>query len=296
MTTGFYGTAAALWKALRPADWVKNVFVAAPLFFSGQATVEAKVWMTGLVVLAFCAMSSAVYLFNDIADREHDRLHPRKRHRPIASGTLTVSVAVASTVVLACLALVLVSFSHQVLMLIAGYSVMNVAYSLWLKHIVIVDVFCIAIGFVLRVFGGGLAIDVRPSSWLVLATFLLSLFLALAKRRHELLTMSNKADGHRPVLEEYSIKLVDELISVVTPVTLLTYILYTLDGATVRQFHSSHLYLTTPFVTFGIFRYLYLVHTRALGGSPTELVIKDVPLVMAIIGWIGAFVLIVYAS
>lgn len=293
---GLFGTAVGLWKAMRPTDWVKNVFVAAPLFFSGQATIGAKVWMTGLVVLAFCAMSSAVYLFNDIIDRENDRLHPRKQHRPIASGLLSVGAAALSTVVLACLALISISFSPSVLLLVAGYGLMNVAYSLWLKHIVIVDVFCIAIGFVLRVFGGGLAIDVPPSSWLVLATFLLSLFLALAKRRHELLTMSEKADCHRPVLEQYSIKLVDELISVVTPVTLLTYILYTLDHATMERFRSDHLYLSTPFVTFGIFRYLYLVHARDLGGSPTELVIKDIPLAMAVLGWIGAFVLIVYIS
>lgn len=290
------GTVSVIWEAIRPADWVKNVFVAAPLFFSGQATVESKLWLTGLVVLAFCAMSSAVYLLNDLADREHDRLHPRKRRRAIASGALSVRAAVITTAALVVLALLLVLFSYQVLLLIAGYGLMNVAYSLWLKHVVIVDVFCIGIGFVLRVFAGGLAIDVPPSSWLVLATFLLSLFLALAKRRHELLTMSDRADGHRPVLEQYSIKLVDELISVVTPVTLLTYILYTLDHATMERFHSDHLYLSTPFVTFGIFRYLYLVHARDLGGSPTDLVVKDVPLVAAILGWIGSFVLIVYVS
>lgn len=289
-------TGVALWKAMRPVDWVKNIFVAAPLFFSGQATVEEKVLVTGVVVLAFCSMSSAIYLFNDIADREHDRLHPRKRHRPVASGVLGVRAAAVSTVVLACVALMLVSFSPFVLLLIAGYGLMNVAYSLWLKHVVIVDVFCIGIGFVLRIFGGGLAIDVPPSSWLVLATFLLSLFLALAKRRHELLSMSEKADGHRPVLEQYSIKLVDELISVVTPVTLLTYILYTLDVKTVEQFQSTHLYLSTVFVTFGIFRYLYLVHAKALGGSPTEIVVKDMPLIASILGWIGAFILIVYSS
>lgn len=293
---GSYGTAAALMKAMRPADWIKNVFVAAPLFFSGQATVEAKVWITGLVVLAFCAMSSAVYLLNDIIDREHDRRHARKQHRPIASGALSVGTAVVSMVALASLALAGVSFSSHVLLLVAGYGVMNVAYSLWLKHIVIVDVFCIGIGFVLRVFAGGLAIDVPPSSWLVLATFLLSLFLALAKRRHELLTMSGQAEHHRPVLEQYSINLVDELISVVTPVTLLTYILYTLDRGTMERFASDHLYLSTPFVTFGIFRYLYLMHVRDMGGSPTDLVFKDIPLILAILGWIGSFIVIVYAS
>ena len=255
-----------------------------------------KVLLTGLVVLAFCGMSSAVYLFNDINDREHDRLHPKKRLRPIASGELSASLAAAAAFALTVIAVGLASFSWAVVAMLVGYGLLNVAYSLWVKHIVIVDVFSISLGFVLRVFAGGLAIGVSPSSWLVLATFLLSLFLALAKRRHELFFMRTDANTHRPVLEEYSIKFVDELISVVTPVTLLTYILYTLDSTTVTRFHSEHLYLTSLFVAFGIFRYLYLIHQKDLGGSPTELLVKDIPLLSAIIGWVGAFVLIVYLS
>lgn len=285
-----------LLRAMRPADWIKNSFVAAPLFFSGQMMILEKVFLTSLVIVAFCAISSAVYLFNDINDRELDQLHPRKRFRPIASGELGVVFATATIFGLVVVAVLLVSFSWSVAGVVLGYGVINIAYSLWVKHIVIVDVFSIGLGFVLRVFSGGLAIGVPPSSWLVLATFLLSLFLALAKRRHELLLMMADTNIHRPVLEQYSIKLVDELISVVTPVTLLTYILYTLDAATIARFHSAHLYLTSLFVVFGIFRYLYLVHQKDLGGSPTELVVKDLPLLAAVAGWIVAFFGIVYFS
>ncbi len=286
----------SLFVALRPADWIKNVFVGAPLFFSGQATDFEKVSLTGIVALAFCAMSSAVYLLNDICDRKRDRLHPTKCLRPIASGTLAVEVAGTAILILAIVSVGLASFSWKVVGVLGCYGLINIAYSLWMKQLVVVDVMSIALGFVFRVYGGGFAIGVLPSSWLVVATFLLSLFLALAKRRHELLLIGKEASVHRPVLEQYSIKLVDELISVITPVTLLTYIMYTLDSVTVVRFHSDHLFLTSLFVIIGIFRYLYLIHKVKLGGSPTELVVKDVPLLLSIIGWILSFVLIVYLS
>lgn len=281
---------------MRPTEWIKNAFVFAPLFFSGQATDPNKLQITGLVFLAFSAMSSAVYLFNDINDRELDRLHPRKRFRAVAAGELTVVVAGGVAVVLAIISLGLVSFSRTVVVFPLAYGLINIAYSSWLKHMVIVDVFCIALGFVLRVFGGGIAIDVMPSSWLILATFLLSLFLGLAKRRHELLVMQTTANTHRPVLEQYSLKLVDELISVVTPVTLITYLLYTLDAGTIARFHSDLLYFTSVFVVFGIFRYLYLVHRMNLGGSPIQLLMQDLPLSLAIVGWVVTFLLIVYVA
>ncbi|BCA54083.1 decaprenyl-phosphate phosphoribosyltransferase [Nitrospira sp. KM1] len=288
--------ASKLGRALRPADWIKNAFVLAPLFFSGGANQPSKLLPSLYVAIAFSLMSSSMYLVNDINDREHDRMHPKKRLRPIASGDLSIGFASVVAILLSLLAIALAYFSLEVVGTLALYGVMNVAYSLWLKHIVIVDVFSISLGFVLRVFAGGFAINVIPSSWLILATFLLSLFLALAKRRHELFLMRSEANAHRPVLEEYSIKLVDELISVVTPVTLLTYILYTLDTVTVSRFHSEHLYLTSLFVIFGIFRYLYLVHQKDLGGSPTDLVVQDIPVLFSILGWIVTFVLIVYLA
>ncbi len=293
---GLCGTVTLLFTAIRPIEWVKNGFVAAPLFFSGQAGNLEKASLTVLAVMAFCAMSSAVYLLNDITDRECDRLHPTKRFRPLASGNLSVRMAGMAILVLVVLSCGLASFSWEVFGVLACYGLVNVAYTLRMKQVIIVDVISIALGFVLRVYAGGFAVGVFPSAWLVLTTFLLSLFLALAKRRQELLLIGGDAPAHRPVLEQYSITLVDELISVVTPTTLLTYILYTLDSATVARLHSRHLFLTSVFVVFGIFRYLYLVHQKGLGGSPGHLVVQDIPLLSSILGWILSFVLIVYLS
>jgi len=178
--------------------------------------------------------------------------------------------------------------------IVLTYGGLNVLYSLNLKHIVILDVFTIATGFVLRVFAGGAAIAVDPSSWLIMATFLLSLFLGLAKRRQELVVMQGVATAHRPVLEHYTIPLVDILIAVVTPATIITYLLYTLDPETVARFHVGDLYLTGGFVVFAIFRYLYLIHRADLGGAPTQLVITDRPLRTAILTWGVVFAVIVY--
>ncbi len=285
-----------LFRAIRPLEWIKNVFVLAPLFFSGQGKDIDKLLEVSLVFLAFCCVASAIYLFNDIHDRELDRLHPRKRDRPIASGELSVGLATVMATVLACTGLLFVAFHPPVLLLLSSYLLINVSYTLWLKHVVILDIFCIAAGFVLRVFAGGAAIDVPPSSWLILATFLLSLFLALAKRRHEILVSEESSNAHRPVLEQYNLKLVDELISVVTPVTLITYLLYTLDPSTISRFNAKLLYLTSVFVVFGIFRYLYLIHRMSLGGAPAELLTRDMPLFLAILCWVVSFVLIVYSA
>ncbi len=287
---------AVVWTAIRPAEWIKNTFVFAPMFFSGQGWSFSRLSLVAVAFVAFCAMSSAVYLFNDINDRELDRLHPRKAKRPIASGELSVGVAQIVMMSLVAGALIVVAHIPAVATLLFIYALINVAYSLWLKHIVIVDVFCIALGFVLRVFVGGWIINVVPSSWLILATFLLSLFLALLKRRHELLVASAAPHSHRPVLEHYSLKLVDELVSVVTPVTLITYILYTMDSVTIARFHTGHLYFTAVFVVFGIFRYLYLVHKMNVGGSPADIVWHDIPLVIALFGWVSTFGVIVYSQ
>ena len=284
-----------IWKTMRPTHWVKNLFVFAPLFFSGSATQPDRVAVVVLVFLCFGILSSAVYALNDIMDRKRDLSHPEKRLRPIASGRLSPRFAAILAAFLALGSLSLgFAVSKPLTGVLAGYALLNVAYSVWLKHVVIADVFCIAIGFVLRVIAGGLAINVEVTSWLIIATFLLALFLGLGKRRNELLLLDKSSGVHRPILEEYSPKLVDELISVVTPVTLVTYLLYTMDPATIARFGSKTLYYTGFFVVFGIFRYLYLIHQKNLGGSPTELVVRDLPLASAIIGWTLSFGLIVY--
>ena len=281
--------------ALRPKHWIKNVFVFAPLFFSGRATDIEALLSVLIVFFGFNAAASAIYLFNDIADVERDRLHPDKRQRPIASGILSVRAAITACVILALISVLISGFvSIPAAFIVTGYLGLNVAYSLWLKHVVILDVFSIAIGFLLRVLAGAVAVDVQPTPWLLIATFLIALFLALAKRREELTSLEDQSDNHRPVLTQYTTALADELISVVTPVTLLAYLLYTLDAETKLRFQSDWLYVTGIFVVFGVFRYLYLVHRKNLGGSPTDLVLKDIPLLTAVIGWGISFVLIIY--
>lgn len=285
-----------IWRTMRPHHWIKNLFVFAPLFFSGQFTDQRKIAATFLIFIAFSIISSSIYIFNDVADRERDRIHPSKCKRPIASGSLPVLTALIvgiCFVVLTISALIL-TVSVKVTIIFLFYILFNIGYSLFFKKFVIVDVFCVSIGFVLRVLAGGLVVDVVPSSWLIIATFLLSLFLALGKRRHELVLLNKTSDNHRAVLSHYSPHLVDQLISVVTPVTLITYLLYTLDADTMARFNSDKLFSTGIFVIFGIFRYLYLIHKKDLGGSPTRLVLKDLPLLAAILGWIFTFSLIVY--
>lgn len=284
-----------LLRAARPRHWIKNLFVVAPLFFSRRAF-EVEAAAAALFAFAlFCAMSSAVYLWNDVADRDGDRSHPKKRHRPVASGELPVSTAAGAAVALAVLAVAgAARMPLGVLGSVVAYGAVNAAYSARLKHVVILDVFCVAFGFVIRVAAGGAAIGITPTSWLFVSTFLLALVLALAKRRHELVLLERGSSEHRPVLDQYTPALVDELVSVATPVTLITYLLYTLDEETTARFGTKLLYPTGIFVVFGIFRYLYLVHRREAGGDPVELVLKDVPLALAIVGWVAAFAAIVY--
>ncbi len=281
--------------ALRPKHWIKNVFVFAPLFFSGRATDIDALLSAVVVFFGFNAAASAIYLLNDIFDVERDRIHPDKRHRPIASGKLSVRAAVTACGILALFAVLISGFiSVPAAFIVTSYLGLNVAYSMLLKHIVILDVFSIAIGFLLRVLAGAAAVNVHPTPWLLIATFLIALFLALAKRREELTSLEDQSNDHRPVLTQYTTALTDELISVVTPVTLLAYLMYTLDAETKLRFQSDWLYVTGIFVIFGVFRYLYLIHRKNLGGSPTDLVLKDIPLLGAVVGWGFSFVLIIY--
>lgn len=286
-----------LWKTMRPSHWIKNVFVFAPLFFSGGATEAMKLGRVFLVFVSFSAMASAVYFFNDIIDRERDSRHPQKCIRPIASGALPVKIGIFCGLGLAMFSIALaLTIDPMLVLLLLFYSAINVMYSLWLKHIVIVDVFSISLMFVLRVLSGGAAIHVELTSWLLITTFLLALFLALAKRRHELGILEDGTNSQRPVLNQYTPQLLDEMMSLITPVILITYILYTLSPETLARFNSKMLYSTGIFVVFGIMRYLYLIHRKNLGGAPTELVIRDLPLLIAILGWISSFYLIIYTQ
>jgi 4-hydroxybenzoate polyprenyltransferase len=275
-------------RALRPQQWIKNLFVYAPLIFSQNVLNQALVLRATLAFLAFCLISSAVYLLNDLRDIEEDRQHPLKAHRPLASGRLKRSTAVAALAIIAPAGFLVALLVNRSFVFIAlAYFALQIAYTLWLKHVVILDIFVVASGFLLRVVAGGFAIRVYLSSWLLICTTLLALFLAMGKRRHEIVLMEGRAASHRPILKEYNIYLLDQMISVVTASTLLAYCLYTISEETVAKFGTRNLIFTVPFVLYGIFRYLYLIHQKAEGGTPESLIIRDKPLLVAIALWIG---------
>jgi 4-hydroxybenzoate polyprenyltransferase len=245
----------------------------------------------------FCLLSGIVYLVNDIRDREADRLHPVKSRRPIASGALPVWVAGLFAAVLVVVALG-AAFGLSTAFGIVGLSYLTllVLYSIWLKHLVILDVLTLSMGFVLRAWGGAVAVDVGMSHWLLLLTLLGALFLALSKRRAELVSLADGARHHRPSLAEYSPHLLDQMISVVTASTLLAYALYTIDAQTVARFGTDRLLWTLPFPLYGIFRYLYLVHRRDGGGNPSEVLLSDRPILACVALWGAAVVLVIYGS
>jgi 4-hydroxybenzoate polyprenyltransferase len=281
--------------SLRPRQWVKNLFVFGGLVFS-QRLFTPSAWPALAAFAIFCALSGAIYLFNDVADRDQDRRHPKKRERPVASGLLPAPVAVGTGLALILGGLAAAAWlSPRFALAAVGYVALLSAYSVWLKHVVIVDVLAVSSGFVLRAVGGALAIDVEISGWLLICTILLALFLALGKRRHEYLTLDGEAALHRPVLAEYSAGLLDQMIAVVTASTVTAYALYTMSPETVAKFDTRLLPATLPFVLYGIFRYLYLLYRRQLGGNPSEIVLSDRALLVNTLGWIAAVLLIIYA-
>lgn len=279
----------ALLQALRAHQWIKNLFVFAPLLFSQNLTNRPLLMAAVRAFAAFCLISSAQYVFNDIRDVEEDRAHPVKSRRPLASGRISRGTAVG---LLAGMAFggfaVAATVNRTFLLVAAGYFVLQVLYTVWLKHVVILDVFIIAAGFLIRVVAGGVAIGVEVSSWLLICTILLSLFLALGKRRYELTLLQEDAASHRPILREYNPYLLDQMISVVTASTFVAYCLYTISAETVEKFGTKNLIFTIPFVLYGIFRYLYLIHQKKEGGTPEALVVRDRPLLLDIFLWVVA--------
>jgi 4-hydroxybenzoate polyprenyltransferase len=281
--------------SMRPAQWTKNLLVFAGLLFARRIFDTHAVERSAGAFLIFCVLSGVVYLVNDIADRETDRRHPLKARRPIASGTLPVPVAIASAVVMAASGMTgAFALGPAFAGVAAGYLALQLLYSGPLKHIVIIDVLTIAIGFVLRAAAGAVAIDVEISHWLLVCTILLALFIALAKRRHEIVLLADDATYHRPILGEYSPYLLDQMIAVVTASTLMAYVFYTISPETQEKFGTPWLGLTIPFPLYGIFRYLYLVHRREGGGSPADLLLTDRPLLTCVALWALTVALIIY--
>ena len=281
--------------SLRPDQWTKNLFVFAALVFAHKLNDRHAVFSAALAFLIFCALSGAVYLVNDVLDREQDQRHPLKASRPIASGALDPKTALVAALVIAAITLLV---AHRLglpfFATACAYLGLLWAYSAYLKNLVILDVLTISAGFTLRAAAGGAAIAVPVSHWLLVCTSLLALFLALSKRRHELVLLADQATEHRPALDEYTPYLLDQMISVVTASTLIAYAFYTISPETTGKFGTALLALTIPFPLYGIFRYLYLVHRRDLGGSPAELLLHDRPLLGCVGMWALSVILIIY--
>jgi decaprenyl-phosphate phosphoribosyltransferase len=284
----------AVLKLIRPHHWVKSGFVAAPLFFTPAAMTMANVWLVGLAVLCWSFVASAIYILNDWRDVKTDRTHPTKKSRPLAAGTVSTRTAFILMLVLAgaglagawCLSPVFFSY-------LLGYGLLNIAYSLRLKHIAVIDVMCIALGFVLRIQAGAALISVDPSAWIVILTGLLALFLGFAKRRDDL--VKSLGGEHRRSLDGYNRAFIDIVLAITLGAALVSYLIYTTDPGVQERLHSDKLFYTAPFVIYGMLRYLQLTIVKERSGSPTAVVLSDIPTILAGLGWVLTFALLIYS-
>ena len=278
-----------LFRLMRPQQWVKNGFVFTGLLFGHAFHDSALVWQAIVAALAFSLVSSAIYIVNDIADREQDRMHPKKQHRPLAAGTVSISSAVVLSGLLASVAIALAySVSEVVLWIIIGYGMMNLAYSFRLKHVVLLDVFIIAAGFMLRILAGTLGLGIPPSQWLLLCGLMVTLFLGFAKRRAEIIALTEDKTSHRKVLAHYSPVMLDNMIGVTAAGLIMSYSLYTMNAETIRIHGTANLVYTVPFVVYGVFRYIYLLHHESGGGDPSRDLARDPHMLVVVGGWLAA--------
>ncbi|MCI0450144.1 MAG: decaprenyl-phosphate phosphoribosyltransferase [Chlorobi bacterium] len=284
-------------KLIRPKQWIKNFFVFAPLLFSKHVFHLEYLIPSIAAFILFSLASSAVYIINDILDVEADRVHPKKKYRPIASGEIAIKEALIFLAVLIIIIIAALFFQRRVFsFVIILYIITNLVYSLRVKSIVLLDVFFISFGFMLRVLGGAAAIAVPISSWMVLTTIFISLFLAISKRRSELSQTVNleNIEKQRKVLREYSVEFADQINTIVAAGTIVSYALYTVSERTVATFGTDKLIYTTPFVIYGIFRYMYLMHQKNMGESPTTIVTKDIPIILCVLIWFIISLIIIY--
>jgi 4-hydroxybenzoate polyprenyltransferase len=281
-------------KTMRPKQWVKNIFVFAPLVFDKKLLELDYLAQTVAGFVLLCVVSGTVYIINDVADADKDRQHPRKRERPIASGKVSVGAAVTLAIILLLIALPLAFLLDPVFGAIAsGYLLIQVAYSFWLKNVVIIDVMIIAAGFLMRVAAGVPLADAPISPWLYICMTLLALLIGFGKRRHELTLLKENANAHRQSLEDYNISLLDHVISIVTASILLAYALYTFSAPNLPEEHT--MMLSIPFLLYAIFRYLYLIHVKGMGGAPEEIVFSDRPLQVSVVLWGLSVIVVLYA-
>ncbi len=275
-----------LLRLMRPHQWVKNAFVFTGLLFGHAWHDQHLVVLVLMVFAAFCLVSSSVYVLNDIVDVEQDRQHPKKRLRPLAAGKITVLSAAMLAVFLVSAALAVGWLvSPAVFFILLGYALMNVAYSLHLKHVVILDVFIIATGFMLRILAGTLGVGIPPSQWLLLCGLMVTLFLGFTKRRAELIALNDKKSEHRRVLEHYSPVLLDKMIGITAAGLIMSYSLYTVNPDTVRIHGTPNLIYTVPFVMYGVFRYIYLLHHQSRGGDTAHDLVRDPHLLAVVSAW-----------
>jgi 4-hydroxybenzoate polyprenyltransferase len=285
--------AVAVARSLRPKQWTKNLLVFAGLVFTYNLLNPGMLGRVMLAFVAFCMLSSAGYIWNDLRDVAADRLHPIKRRRPIAAGLVPPWLAATIALALGVGGLALAYALGRPFLLVASlYMLLTASYSIWLKHLVLIDVFGISAGFVLRAVGGAVVIGVPVSPWLYVCTVLVSLFLALGKRRNELELLDDDAAGHRKNLEQYSLELVDQLILIVAAVTIMAYSLYTFSAENLPRDHS--MMLTIPLVVYGLFRYLYLVRVKREGGAPEDLLLTDPGMLGTAVAWVALSVFVLY--
>ncbi len=296
MSLKFSGNLLGLIKTMRLRQWSKNVIIYAGLVFDGKLFDFDLLLATTLIVFCFCFVSSSVYIINDLTDIEKDRLHPRKKSRPLPAGQLHPQFAMVAAILLAVLSIVLATWLNLwVGLVIFVYLLQNIAYSFYLKHIVLIDVMVLALGFLLRVLAGVLVAHVTNfSPWLYVCITLLALFLGFGKRRHEIILLQGDAAAHRSSLQEYNLPLLDQIMSLVTTSTFVTYTFYSFEAQT-SLVRDGRMLLTTPFVFYAIVRYLYLIHVEKRGGAPDELIFEDRPLLIDGLLWMIAIVVLIYA-
>jgi len=285
-------------ELIRPKQWIKNLFVFAPILFAGQLLNFPLLFQSIIAFFAFCGVSSSVYVLNDIIDVESDRAHKKKRYRPIAAGDVSVKQAkIIFVILLIITSLLCLKLNFLFILTIVFYFINNLLYSFKIKNVVLLDVFSISAGFILRVIGGAVAIDVGVSSWMIITTIFISLFLGISKRRAELSGPNQEnLEKQRKVLSDYDVVFVDQLNTVAATGTIISYALYTVSEKAISSFHSDKLIYTTPFVIYGIFRYLYLLHQKNLGESPTQIVTKDIPIIINSLLWLLVCAVIIYKA
>ncbi len=287
-------TAFLLFRALRPHQWIKNGFILLPAIFA-QPVLEPFRLLVGIQAVAvFCGLTGAVYLLNDYMDREEDRHHPVKRQRPLAAGLVSPRLALGTA-----LGFLLISLTGGVYIgrgfffVLLIYLGVQVLYNLRLRDVVILDVFCVAAGFFLRVIAGAVVVGVPMSRWLIICTILIAMFLILSKRRYEVIVLGKiEGEKHRKVLSQYSAHLLDQMIGITAAGVLLSYLLYCTSPETVQKSHAEHMIYTFPFVLYGIFRYLFLIYQKREGGSPERIILSDYPLLASVLLWVALCVLI----